>query len=47
VCIGPTTAAALERRGISDVRVAATATLEAMAEAVVARTGARPLGAPP
>ena len=46
VCIGPTTATALERRGVSDVRVAATATLEGMVEAVVARTGARPLGAP-
>ena len=46
VCIGPTTATALERRGIRDVRVAATATLEGMVEAVVARTGARPLGAP-
>ena len=39
VCIGPTTGAALERLGISDVRVAATATLEAMVEAVVAALG--------
>ena len=39
VCIGPTTAAALARRGISDVRVAATATLEAMVEAAVAALG--------
>jgi uroporphyrinogen-III synthase len=35
VCIGPTTGAALERRGISDFRVAATATLEGMVEALV------------
>lgn len=39
VCIGPTTAAAVERRGISDVRVAAAATLEAMVEAVIAALG--------
>ena len=39
VCIGPTTGAALERRGIRDVRVAAAATLEAMVEAVVAALG--------
>ena len=39
VCIGPTTATALERRGISDVRVAATATLEGMVEAVVDSCG--------
>lgn len=39
VCIGPTTAEALARRGISDVRVAATATLEAMVEAAVAALG--------
>ncbi len=39
VCIGPTTGAALKRLGISDVRVAATATLEAMIEAVVAALG--------
>ncbi len=39
VCIGPTTGAALERRGISDVRMAATATLEAMVEAVVSALG--------
>lgn len=39
VCIGPTTAAALARRGISDVRVAAAATLEAMVEAAVAALG--------
>lgn len=35
VCIGPTTAAALIRRGIGDARVAATATLEGMVEALV------------
>ena len=35
VCIGPTTAAALARRGVGNVRVAATATLEDMVEAVV------------
>lgn len=36
VCIGPTTAVALERRGIGNVEVAATATLEGMVEALVA-----------
>lgn len=35
VCIGPTTAAALAHRGVGNVRVAATATLEGMVEAVV------------
>ena len=35
VCIGPTTAAALARRGVGNVRVAATATLEGMVEALV------------
>lgn len=35
VCIGPTTATALARRGVSNVRVAATATLEGMVEALV------------
>ncbi len=39
VCIGPTTGAALERRGIRDVRMAATATLEDMVEAVGAALG--------
>ncbi len=34
-CIGPTTAAALERRGVADVRVAAAATLEGVVEALV------------
>ena len=34
-CIGPTTAAALDRRGVADVRVAATATLEGVVEALV------------
>ena len=36
VCIGPTTGAALVRRRIGDVRVADTATLEGMVEALVA-----------
>ncbi len=36
VCIGPTTGTALARRGVAGVRVAATATLEGMVEALVA-----------
>lgn len=35
VCIGPTTAAALERLGVEGVRIAAAATLEGMASALV------------
>ncbi len=35
VCIGPTTAAALERRGVAGVRVAPTATLAGMVDALV------------
>ena len=50
VCIGPTTAAALERRGIAGVRVAATATLEGMVDALAGwfgRTGERVRARPP
>ena len=39
VCIGPTTGAALARRGVEGVQVAATSTLEAMVDALVERFG--------
>ena len=39
VCIGPTTGAALARRGVGGVRVAATATLEGMVAALAAGLG--------
>ena len=47
VCIGPTTAAALARRGVAGVRVAAAATLEGMVDALAERFGGagRPRGA--
>ena len=46
VCIGPTTGAALVRRGVVDVRVAATATLEGMVEALVESFGSSGLARP-
>ena len=39
VCIGPTTGAAMARRGVEGIQVAATSTLEAMVDVLVERFG--------